>query len=416
MTTGAPTTFGVEEELGVVDRRTGRLAAAAEPVLARLDPTWRDQVGLELRTCMVETASPVSTTLDELRTAIEGSRAALAQAAAELDCGISAGGSHPSSAHLEQPFAQVPSYQRLVDDYQHLAFEQVLFGCHVHVGVDGDDERIAVLDRIRTRLAPLLAVTASSPFWEGRDTGYASYRYVTFARWPTFVTPAPLGDWAGYRALVDRLVGSGAIDDPARLYWTARPSARYPTVELRIFDGCLTVDESLMAAALARALVATALAEARAGMAVPDAPVEAVRLAEWHAARHGLDRDLLDPVRNEAEPAVVAVRRLVDHLGPALEAAGDLEHVERTVRRILAVGNGATRQRAVHAATGSFRDVVRYLQVDGAGAHLDAEPGSWWSPDVGFEPEPWWEAPLRPPIRPHPHPATRGVHAEVPLG
>ena len=131
---------------------------------------------------------------------------------------------------------------------------------------------------MKTAAKTLLALTANSPYWEGTDTGYASYRFLVFSRWPTFCTPEPLGDWAGYEALVRSLIDAGAIDSPKRLYWTARPSSRYPTIELRIADVCATADEAVMVAGLARALVATALDDLDAGRPVPDVRSEVLRV------------------------------------------------------------------------------------------------------------------------------------------
>ncbi|HRW39358.1 MAG TPA: YbdK family carboxylate-amine ligase, partial [Aquihabitans sp.] len=217
-------TIGVEEELAIVDRRTGRLAGRADEVLAELPDHLHGAVEHEMKRCQIELVSPVCTTLDEVATVLHGLRGAVARAAAGLDLAVAAGGTHPRGGWQHQEVTPKPAYRRLEEDYQRLADEQLVFGCHVHVCVDDPDRRIAALDRIRPWLATLLALTANSPFWEGEDTGYASYRYLVFSRWPTFGTPDPLGDWAGYEALVASLVESGAIDSASRLYWTARPS------------------------------------------------------------------------------------------------------------------------------------------------------------------------------------------------
>ena len=346
-------TIGVEEELAIVDRRTGRLAGRADEVLAELPDHLHGAVEHEMKRCQIELVSPVCTTLDEVATVLHGLRGAVARAAAGLDLAVAAGGTHPRGGWQHQEVTPKPAYRRLEEDYQRLADEQLVFGCHVHVCVDDPDRRIAALDRIRPWLATLLALTANSPFWEGEDTGYASYRYLVFSRWPTFGTPDPLGDWAGYEALVASLVESGAIDSASRLYWTARPSVRYPTIELRIADVATTVDEAVMLAGLARALVMTALDDLDAGRPLPEVRGEVLRAAEWQAARHGLTGDLLDPIAGDERTAIRAVAELLDHVGPALERTGDDAAVRAAVADVVRHGEGAARQRRAARAAGT---------------------------------------------------------------
>ena len=240
----------------------------------------------------------------------------------------------------------------------------MLFGCHVHVAVADREERIEVLNHVRPWLAPLLALTASSPFWEGLDTGYASYRHVVFGRWPTHGTPEPLASWSEYERLLDRLIDTGSIDGPGRLYWTVRPSARFDTIEFRVSDACTTVDEAVMIAGLARALVVVSLDSVRAGRPLPEARGELVRMAEWQAARFGLDGDLLDPSLGQTRPAPEAVEAFLEHLRPGLEAAGDTADVATTVARVLADGNSASRQRSLVASGLPLADLVARLREE----------------------------------------------------
>lgn len=354
-------TLGVEEELALVDVADHQLAGRAQEVLAELPELVRPWVDHELKTCQIEAVSPVCSTLAELRDALGSLRANVARTAERLGCAVLAGGTHPSGGWRSQELTDTPAYQRLETDYRRLADEQLVFGCHVHVGVADPDRRIAALDRVRPWLATLLALSANSPFWEGRDTGYASYRYLVFSRWPTFCTPDQLGSWAGYQALVDELVANGSIDSPKRLYWTVRPSGAYPTLEFRITDVCTTVDEAVMVAGLCRALVVTALDEVERGEAPPEVRNEVLRLAEWQAARHGLRDQLLDPIGGGTRPAADAVGELLDHVAAALEQAGDTDAVVPVVQRLLGEGEGARRQRAAHrrAGMGAVLDGLR---------------------------------------------------------
>jgi carboxylate-amine ligase len=287
-----------------------------------------------------------------------------------MGCSIMASGTHPTSSWQDQALTEKASYEQLGDEYGRLAHEQLVFGCHVHVGVEDRDLRIAAIDRVRPRLAPLLALTANSPYWEGTDTAFASYRYVVFSRWPTFVTPDPLTDWATYQQLVDELLTSGAIDSPKRLYWTVRPSDAFPTIEFRIADVCRTVSEAVMVAGLTRALVATALRDAASGTETPEVRPEVLRMAEWQAARHGLDGDLIDPFSGVSRPAAEAVATLLDHLGPALDEGDSGGEVRETVAEVLRTGNGATRQRRIHDERG-MDAVLALLELRSAGRRID---------------------------------------------
>ncbi|GMA86884.1 hypothetical protein GCM10025868_21340 [Angustibacter aerolatus] len=166
--------------------------------------------------------------------------------------------------------------------------EQATCGCHVHVSVDSDDEAIGALDRLRVWLPVLTALSANSPSWQGRDTGYASFRSQAWGRWPSAGPIEVLGSAAAYRALVERLLGTGVLLDEGMLYLDARPSARYPTLEIRVADVCLDVDDAVLLAALARGLVETSAARWRDDEPPPDVPAALLRLAGWQAARHGV--------------------------------------------------------------------------------------------------------------------------------
>ncbi|WP_426574554.1 carboxylate-amine ligase [Aquihabitans sp. McL0605] len=341
-----PLTIGVEEELALVSAGDHHLVGRSADLIRRVPVDAQPFVEHEFKTSQVETVSPVCSTLDELEGHLAALRTQVSRSAGEMGCTVLASGTHPASRWQDQELTPEAAYVVLGSEYQRLAEEQLVFGCHVHVGIDDQDLRIAVLDRVRGWLSVLLALTANSPFWNGEDTGFASYRYIVFSRWPTFVTPGALGDWAGFKALVDELVRSEAIDSPQRLYWTVRPSNRFPTLEFRIADACTDLAETVMLAGLVRGLVSTAIGDVEAGRPAVALRGEIVRMAEWQAARYGLDGDLIDPIGGGTRPAVDAVRQLLDHVGPALDDHGDRERVTGTVDRILTEGNGAQRQRA----------------------------------------------------------------------
>ena len=210
----------------------------------------------------------------------------------------------------------------------------------------------------RPWLPVLLALSANSPYWQGLDTGYASYRLQVWQRWPTCGMPPALADRAAYDALVRDLEAIGAIEDASYLYWYARPSQQFPTVEFRAADVCLGVDEAVAIAALSRALAWTAAAEAQAGRSWHGEAPATLDAAMWRASRYGLGSSLVSPSARARRPAAMVVAEFLDHVGTGLEVHGDAGEVGELVATILARGNGADRQRDAIASRHSGRDAL----------------------------------------------------------
>jgi carboxylate-amine ligase len=247
----------------------------------------------------------------------------------------------------------------MVEEFGLTAAEQLTCGCHVHVQIDSEPEGVAVLDRIRGWLPCLLALSTNSPFWQGQDSGYASFRSQVWGRWPSAGPTELFGSAENYHATTRAMLDSETLLDLGMVYFDARLSRQHPTVEMRIADVCLLVDDAVLLAALARALVETAARSWRAG--VPPEPVrtEVLRLAGWRAARSGLNGTLLAAVGGPA-PAPQVIRRLVDHVRPVLADHGELDVVEELVNAVLERGNGTTTQRQIYRGSGQLTDVVAH--------------------------------------------------------
>jgi YbdK family carboxylate-amine ligase len=344
-------TLGVEEEYALVGP-DGALADAPG-VAASAHALIGDAATPEISTSQLEVVTPVCSSLAEVRTQLMRLRAAAVTAAASHDCRVLASGTHPFSSWRDQRMTDGETYDLLVRRWGLLARQQLITGQHVHVSVP-PDLVVPVLDRIGPDLPLLLAMSASSPFWEGEDTGYASYRTMWFGRWPITGTLPVLGTREAYDALVGGMVAAGIAESPSRLYWDARPSERFPTVEVRVADTMPLLDDAVLHAALVRSLVRVA---ARGGP-LPTASSEMVRVARWRAARDGLDGLLLDARSGELVPAAAAVRGLLARLREDLEDLGDWDEVAGLVEGLLARGNSADRQRRVAAASGSLTAVV----------------------------------------------------------
>jgi carboxylate-amine ligase len=356
-------TIGVEEEFLVVDAATGALRPDGPALLPAAQERLGEDVQPELHPSQLEIMTPVCETLGDIRSELTRLRSALADTLAERGDRLAATGTHPFSHWTEDPDVN-PKYAVLEQQYQQLAREQLICGGHVHIGIDDPELAIAVVNGVRPWLAPIVALAANSPFWGGRDTGYASYRTEMWRRWPTAGTPAPFADRAEYKALVEALFRTGAIDDQARIYWDVRPSAKFPTVEFRVADVGMTVDDTVMMAGLVRGLAATMAREAETGGSaaeVVDVRAELLGAARWRAARYGITADLVDVVAGTAMPARELIGRLLECLRPALVDLGDWDEVTDLVGRTLAGGTGADRQRRVWAETGDMRAVVDFI-------------------------------------------------------
>jgi carboxylate-amine ligase len=365
-------TLGVEEELHVVDLVTRELVPRAPEILARLDD---DHFSAELHRSVVETNTPVAATLDGLREGIAGRRRAAVETAESLGLGLVATGTVPLVDLESLPVTPTSRYRRMLDDYQLLAREQLICGAQVHVSVPDRDEAVAVAQRVAPYLPVLLALSASSPFWMGEDSGYASVRSLVWLRWPTAGDPGVLGSAAEFDELVADLIASGTITDPKMVYFDVRPSAHLPTVELRVTDSSPDVDTVVLLAGLFRAMVLRARDEHRAEKRMIIAKPPLHRAAMWRAARSGLEGELLDLPRSPAPvPAAVAVEHLVAELRPQLEELGDWEQVFDLSVRALSRGSSAARQRRALARRGRLSDAVDLAVADTRGGATGLAP------------------------------------------
>jgi glutamate---cysteine ligase / carboxylate-amine ligase len=372
-----PITLGVEEEFVLLDPSTGT-AVLAGPELVRMlggEPGVRP----ELMRFQVETGTRVCTSLDEVGCELIRLRRLAADAAAHLGCRLVASGIAPYRTPGLAAVTSQPRYQELARRYGPVVAEAGTCACHVHIGVPTRDLGVQVLARLRPWLAPLLAVAANSPIADGHDTGWASWRYLLQSRWPTATPPAAWPDAAAYDAAVRRLIRRGAALDERSVYFLARLSPRYPTVEVRVADVCLDAGTAVLLAGLTRALVATALAEARRGTPVAAPPARQVAAALAAAARHGLAGAGADPVTGQAVDAAALRSRLLDHVSPALSDHGDTETITTLLRRLDDRGTGANRQRAFFTRAASTPAFITAL----ARATLSSyEPGRWPRPDA----------------------------------
>jgi glutamate---cysteine ligase / carboxylate-amine ligase len=238
------------------------------------------------------------------------------------------------------------------------AREQLTCGCHVHVEISSADEGIAVLDRIGPWLAILLALSANSPFWQGHDSAYASFRYQVWGRWPSSGPTAAFGSARAYQETVRQMVRTGTVLDPGMVYFDARLSEHYPTLEIRIADVCLQADDAVLIAALARALAETEARRWRQGKPIHPGRTELLRLAAWRASRSGIDDVLLNPLTGLPEQPAAVTNMLLEHVSDALADAAETDTVTALLAAVLARGNGAVFQRTIYRRSSHLPEII----------------------------------------------------------
>jgi carboxylate-amine ligase len=360
-------TVGVEEEFLLVDAHREVITPAATRVLriatARGDAGGGDlargALVYELQEQQLELYTAPHASMAALEAELRMLRTRAASAAGETGVRVVATATPPLP--VEGRRVRTARFDKLAERFGLVAHEQLTCGCHVHVSVASDDEAVGVLDRIRVWLPSLLALSANSPFWQGRDTGYASFRSPWLGRWPVSGPPEIFGTAEQYNAIIRGMLASDIILDEGMVYLDARCSSRYPTVEIRVADVCLDVRDAVLLAALCRGLVETAAEEWAAGVPAPPVPTALLRLATWQAAKWGNGHQLLDPVTPRPRRAPDVIAALVDHVSAALRRCGDEDLVTERVEQVFRRGNGAARQREVFERTGQLVDVVAAL-------------------------------------------------------
>ncbi|SIN90858.1 carboxylate-amine ligase [Singulisphaera sp. GP187] len=354
-------TIGVEEEYQIINPETRELRQGAQRILRKAQKTVGEDVTNELFLSQIEIGTPICKTLGEVRTELIRLRSGLINAAKREGSRIVAAGTHPFSHWEDQTITPKPRYYGIAADFQQLAREQIIFGCHVHVGISDRELAIQVMNRARPWLAPLLALACNSPYWLGMETGYASYRTELFQRFPMVGTPNVLASRSEYDDLVSSLIETGSISDASKIYWDIRPSSHFETLEFRVTDVCASIDEAVMVAGLCRALARTCYNQAERGLPIEHVRPELLRAAKWRASRFGLDGELIDIDARLAVPAAQLIGKFLEFLRTTLEAAGEWDEISTLVRQTLDRGTGAKRQRDAYAQRGRFEDVVDLL-------------------------------------------------------
>lgn len=348
-------TVGVEEEFLLVDPDTGEPAARNRDVAAEAARRGVE-LELELASCQVETTSSVATSAAQLYEELTALRRTAAQAAEAVGVRLLALGLPPVTPH-HFPVTDTPRYRQIGEQFGMVAHEQGICGCHVHVEVPDRGAAVHASNWLRPWLPTLLALSANSAIYRNSDSGYASWRSVLWRRWPVAGAPPYFASIDEYDGTVQMLVDTGVILDAGMVYWDVRPSANFPTVEVRVADVPATAADTVLLATLIRAAVITAVHER--DRSVGRLPPAALRAAYWKAAHDGLAGSTVDLVGGGgAVPVREQLSALVHRVRPALDALDEYHHVVDDLDRVTALGNGAMRQRRAWQRRGAALDVI----------------------------------------------------------
>lgn len=352
--------FGVEEEFLVVDPHTRTVVPSAGKIIHRAGAVLGQRVSGEITELQVETRTEPCDSAEQVLAQLVEARAVLGECARAEDLRVVATATPVLAGAVPPPITVGARQDRGTAAFRGLHDEQSICALHVHVDMPDRERAVRISNHLRGYLPLLLTLTANSPYWEGRDTGYASWRSMTWHRWPVAGPPPVFTSAAHYDEVVDTMLAAGALVDAGTIFWDIRPSVRHSTLEVRVADVPITAQESALYAIIVRALVTYAGAAVDRGDEAPLIPAELLRVAYWRAARDGLDGHGVDVHTGRLVAAPALVARLLRTLRPVFEANGEYDTVTGWTRDLLGRGTGASQQRRVGRA-GRLTDVIDYL-------------------------------------------------------
>jgi carboxylate-amine ligase len=355
---GPSYTIGIEEELMIIDAETLELSNSIEVMLEAV-PTdeIRGEVKPELMESVLEIATDPCRDTAEASSQLRELRRAVRETAASKELAIGSAGTHPFAMWEGQRIVARPRYRDLVSALRFVARQEIIFGVHVHVGIDDPDKAIHVANGMRVHMPVLLALSSNSPFWRADATGLASTRTPIFRAFPRVGIPPTYRDWSDYERRIGFMVDSRVIEDYTYLWYDVRPHPNFGTVEVRVMDAQTRVDHTLALAAFVQAMVRELAEHYDAGKRLSRYPFEMLDENKWLAARHGLEGELVDLPKQERVATSALARRLLDRMREHAQDLGSTTELE-AIEDLLEHGNGAQRQVVVYEANHDLREVV----------------------------------------------------------
>jgi carboxylate-amine ligase len=362
---GPAYTVGIEEELMILDPNTYALVNAIDDLV---EDTPDGEIKPELMESVLEISTNPCADMREASAELRALRRQVRDIADKNGLVIGSAGTHPTARWEDQRITAASRYRDLVDALRFVARQELIFGLHVHIGLDDRDKAIHVANGMRVHVPILLALSANSPFWRGDDSGLASTRMPIFRQFPRVGIPPYYKDWDDYERRIAFMVDTGVMEDYTWLWYDVRPHPNFGTVEIRAMDAQTHVEHTLGLAALIQAMVKELAEHYDAGTQLSDYPYEMLDENKWLASRHGLEGELVDLPDHERVPAKVLAQRLFDRLREHAQDLGAERELEG-VTDLLERGNGAFRQRKVYAANHDFSELLQDI-VDASGPDL----------------------------------------------
>ena len=347
-------TLGIEEELMILDAESFDLVNAIE---AMLEPSPLGEIKPELMESVLEISTDPCANMTEAGDQLRSLRTQVAATAASKGMAIGSAGTHPFAMWEDQRIVARPRYRDLISALRFVARQELIFGMHIHVGVDDADKAIHVANGMRVHLPVLLGLSANSPFWRADATGMASTRTPIFRAFPRVGIPPTYRDWADYERQIEFMIKARVIEDYTYLWHDVRPHAKFGTVEIRVMDSQTHIEHTLGLAALVQAMVRELAIHFDAGHELSSYPWEMLDENKWLAARHGLEGELVDLPGSDRVATRALARRLIARMREHCQDLGSEEHLE-AVEDLLDRGNGAARQVVVYEANHDLREVM----------------------------------------------------------
>ena len=353
-------TLGVEEEYMVIDPETRELKSHDQKIVELASKSFNDQVKAEMHQAVVEVGTGICTDTEQARKEISQLRRHVAEVAASLGLRIGASGTHPFSHWSKQLITPNPRYDAIVNEMQEAARSNLIFGLHVHVGIKDKDMAIHIMNTVRYFLPHVYALSSNSPFWEGRNTGFKSFRTKVFDKFPRTGIPDAFNSWDEFKNYVNLLIKTNCIDNAKKIWWDVRVHPFFDTIEFRICDVPMRVEESIAITAIFQALVVKLYKLRMENMSFIMYSRALINENKWRASRYGLDGRLIDFGIQQDKDTRDLIRELLEFIDDVVDELGSRKAIEY-VHKIMAEGTGADRQLAVFAHTGSLERVVDHI-------------------------------------------------------
>jgi glutamate---cysteine ligase / carboxylate-amine ligase len=352
--------LGIEEEFQIVDPKTFELKSHIQQILKEGQMLLKEQVKAEMHQSVVEVGSNICTDISEARIEVVKLRKNLAEVAERHGLKIAASGTHPFSKWEDQAITDHPRYHGVVEDMQQVARANLIFGLHVHVGIDDKELAIHIMNAARYFLPHIYALSTNSPFWKGTNTGFKSYRAKIFDRFPRTGIPDYFTSHGDYQSYVDTLIKTGCIQDSSKIWWDIRPHSKYPTLEFRICDVPMLADETIALAALIQAVVAKLYKLIQQNLGFRLYRRLLINENKWRASRYGLEGKMIDFGKKTEVDTIDLIKELLEFVDDTVDELGSRKEIDY-IQQIFKNGTGARRQLKVWNDTKDIKKVVEYI-------------------------------------------------------